>query len=406
MVDARGMIERRRRMDLRRKDHRFVARDGEPDEVEVVRSQGSFLVGPRGRRYIDFTAGWCVGNLGWGNDAIRAAVDAFDGPEYVAPSYLYRPWAELAELLATITPGKLTKSFRATGGTEAVEIALNAAMSHTQRTKFVAIEGSYHGDSIATMSLGGPGLGRWPRGAGIRSVKVAPPLGERAASKVEALLERRDVAAFVMEPILCNLGVVIPERGFMRRVQGLCRRYGTLLVMDEVATGFGRTGTMFASEQFGIEPDILCVAKAITGGYAPLGATVVTEAVAASMEYDTSFYSTYGWYPRSVAAALAAVRYLVKHRRRIEEHTARMSDRFRERLSRMRFRRPAEIRIRGLAIGVEFDGGGYATEIAARARDRGLLLSEEGDALLTIFPALNIEPEVAEKGLDLLERCL
>lgn len=393
-------------MNLQQRDRRFVARDGAADDVEVVRSHGSYVVGPRGRKYIDFTAGWCVGNLGWGNEAIRDAVAAFDGPEYVAPSYLYRPWAELAELLADLAPGKLTKSFRATGGTEAVEIALNAAMSHTQRTKFVSIEGSYHGDSVATMSLGGPALGRWPRGVGIRSAKVAPPLGERAADRVEALLERRDVAAFVMEPIVCNLGVVIPDPAFMTRVQRLCRRTGTLLVMDEVATGFGRTGTMFACEQFGVEPDVLCVAKAITGGYAPLGATIVTAPVARSMEYDASFYSTYGWYPRSVAAALAAIRYLVKHRRRIERHVAQMSDYFRRRLSTMHFRRRPEIRVRGLAIGVEFDGGDDASRIVERARGRGLLLSEEGDALFTMFPALNIEREVAEEGLDVLERCL
>jgi 4-aminobutyrate aminotransferase-like enzyme len=120
-------------MNLVQLDRTYLARDSEPDGIEVVRSDGSFLYGTRGKRYIDFTAGWCVGNLGWGNDEIRAAVRDFDGPDYVAPGYLYRPWAELAELLAEMAPGELSRSFRATGGTEAVEIALHAAMSYTGR---------------------------------------------------------------------------------------------------------------------------------------------------------------------------------------------------------------------------------------------------------------------------------
>jgi 4-aminobutyrate aminotransferase-like enzyme len=118
-------------MNLVQFDRTYLARASEPDEIEVVRSDGSYLYGTRAKRYIDFTAGCCVGNLGWGNEVIRDAVRDFDGPDYVAPGYLYRPWAELAEMLAEMAPGQLSRSFRRTGGTEAVEIALHAAIAYT-----------------------------------------------------------------------------------------------------------------------------------------------------------------------------------------------------------------------------------------------------------------------------------
>ena len=115
-------------MDVSERDRRYVARAEPPDGVQVARSEGSFVFDHHGKKYIDFTSGWCVGNLGWANDEIREAIRAFDGPAYVHPEHLYRPWAELAEALAEITPGELTKSYRATGGSEAVEIALQVAM--------------------------------------------------------------------------------------------------------------------------------------------------------------------------------------------------------------------------------------------------------------------------------------
>lgn len=322
------------------------------------------------------------------------------------PAYLYASWAELAELLAKITPGKLTKSFRATGGTEAVEIALQAAMSHTKRYKFISIEGSYHGHSIGAMSIGSSDFRSWYKNLLPDCYKIKPPLDHNAADEVETLLARRDVAAFIMEPIICNLGVVIPEREFMTRVQELCRKYGTLLIMDEVATGFGRTGKLFASEHFGIEPDIMCLAKGITSGYGSLGATVTTEEIAKSMEYEFSFYSTYGWYPLSTIAAIANIRYILKYREQLEKNTNEMSAYFVERLSHMKFKYPSEIRAKGLAIGVEFQEPNYAGQIVARAQSAGVLFSTLNNTMCILFPALNIDKQTAAEGLDIIERCL
>src|ERR1051325_1538531 len=187
-------------MTIKQRDRKFLGRESEPDDLQITRAEGSTVFGADGRRYLDFTSGWCVGNFGWENAEIRAQLRRFKGPTYVAPSSLYAPWADLAELLAELAPGKLTKSFRATGGSEAVDLALQAAMLHTQRGKFLALEGSYHGNSLAAISVASTedreSLPNFLRGC----EKITAPLDEKALPKIEARLKRRDVAAFIMEP--------------------------------------------------------------------------------------------------------------------------------------------------------------------------------------------------------------
>ena len=128
-----------------------------------------------------------------------------------------------------------------------------------------------------------------------------------------------------MEPISINLGVLIPDARFMPGLQRLCKKYGTLLIADEVATGFGRTAKLFACEHFDSQPDIMCVAKAITGGLGGMGATLMSAPVARSMEEEGSFYSTYGWHPRSVDLSIAALRYLIKHKDRLLRNAAMLA---------------------------------------------------------------------------------
>lgn len=391
-------------MDVKGKDEKYLGRDSGPD-LQIVRSEGSTVVDAKGRKYIDFTSGWCVGNLGWGNEEVLDRVRRFEGPAYVDPSFLYRPWAELAELLAKITPGKLQKCFRATGGTEAVEFALQAAMVHTGRRKFMSLESSYHGNSIGTLSIGSSSNRERFENLLPNCYKLEPPLDEKALRKVETRLKRRDVAAFIMEPISIAHGVLVPAPEFMVGLQRLCRRYGTLLVMDEVACGFGRTGTLFASEHFAIEPDILCLGKAISGGYGALGATIMTAKVAKSMERDGSFYSTFGWHPIAVAAAIASIRYVTRHRKRLLDGVAALSEYFRARLSSMEFGFAPEIRIRGLAIALEFEDPGYASSFQDECHEKGLLLTNADEAVVLLLPPMTLDRETARRGLDIMEAC-
>jgi len=202
-----------------------------------------------------------------------------------------------------------------------------------------------------------------------------------------------------------NLGVLIPGEGFLPELQRLCRRYGTLLVMDEVATGFGRTGTLFASDQFDLQPDIVTLGKAITDGVGGMGAMLATAEVASSMEEDGSFYSTYGWHPRSTAAAIATLKYIVRNEKRLIAQLTATAQYFAMRLAAMTFRRDVEIRQRGLAIGLDFGDEEYAEKVGERCRKKGLLVSPEGKTVLLI-PALDIDHKTAQKGLDILERCV
>ncbi|HEV7837023.1 MAG TPA: aspartate aminotransferase family protein [Gemmatimonadaceae bacterium] len=377
----------------------------ETPEIQVARAEGSYIFDANGKKYIDFVMGWCVGNFGWANPDIVRGAERYRGPDYVYPEYSYKPWGELARLLASIAPGKLTRCFRATGGSEAVELALQAAMVHTGRRKFLSLEGSYHGNTIGTLSIADSDNRKKFRNLLPFCQKIDTPFDSRALGKIETKLKRRDVAAFIMEPISINLGVLIPEKALMTELQRLCKRYGTLLVMDEVACGFGRTGKLFASEHFGLAPDIMCLGKAITGGVAGMGATITTEEVGESLAEDGSTWSTFGWHPRSVAVAIATLRYIIRTKKKLLENVAAMSEYFRARLSQMEFRKSASISIQGLAIGLDFGDEEYADRIAGKCTRNGLLVTSQSEGIL-LLPALTIDRRVAERGLAILEDCI
>lgn len=380
-----------------------LAREADAEAIAILGSKDGYLIGRRGKRFIDFTSGWCVGNFGWNDRSIRATLRKFKGPTYVYPGYRYEAWDELAALLGDLTPGNLTHCFRATGGSEAVDLALQAAMVHTGRRKFISLEDSYHGNTIGGLSVGSGDRDTLPNLLS-NCHRIKPPLTRELTDRVHTLLKRRDVAALIMEPISINLGVLFPEKGFFERVQKLCRRYGTLFIADEVATGFGRTGKLFAVEHFGLKPDIMCLAKAITGGYSPMGAMLTTAAVGRSMEEKGSFYSTYGWHPLSVAAALAALRPLQRRRKSFLEHVNALSGLFASRLASIRFRTSPKIRLKGMAIALEFDSEQEASRIVERANKAGLLLTAEG-AVVLLLPPLTMTRDVAEKGLSILRAC-
>jgi adenosylmethionine-8-amino-7-oxononanoate aminotransferase len=392
-------------MNLRQLDRKYLGRESEAQDLQVTRTKGAFVYDARGKRYIDFLSGWCVGNFGWDNTAITKSA-ARRRPDYVYPAFLYRPWVELAQLLAQITPGRLEKTYRATGGSEAVDIALQIAMASTGRRKFVSIEGSYHGNTIGTVSVASTEWREPYPNLLSNCATISPPLGEGAIARLETLLKKRDVAAFIMEPISCNLAVLIPEDAFMKRAQQLCRRYGTLFIADEVACGFGRTGKLFASEHFDLEPDILCMGKAISGGFAPMGATIVTTKVAKSVEGDVGFYSTYGWHPSTVDIAIRNIRWVIRNQSRLLRHAAEISAYFEQRLASMNFDDLKNIRIRGMAIAVEAgDGEDYVSEIEDRCKKNGLLVTTSGNAI-TMFPPLTLDLRTAKAGLDILEKSL
>jgi len=389
-------------VNLKDSDRQYLGRGTEPDDLEVTGTDHGLLRDGKGRRYLDWLSGWCVGNFGWGAEHLRDAIRDYRGPDYVPPHFHYAPWVELARRLAQLAPGKLRVAWRATGGTEAVDIALQIAMAVTGRARFVAIKGSYHGNSIGAVSIADEEA-RAPFPNRLRGCElVDPPLDADAAARVEKLLAPRDVAAVILEPIVLNLNVEIPAAEFMKRLAAACKRTGTLLIADEVASGFGRTGKLFASEHYALKPDVLCLAKAITGGYAPMGATLTTPGVARKLGDKAAFYSTYGWHPIATAVALANLKWIAAHQRALLRHIEQTSKYLRTRLARMPFK---ALRIKGLAIACETDSAERAAEVAARCKDKSLLIGAEEHCLM-LFPPLTLDPAPAKFGMDILERAL
>ncbi len=394
-----GLLRGKSQPGLARRDKKLVGRTSQAQPIEVVAAQGSRIRDANGRSYIDFQLGWCVGNLGWNPSAVLARVQAFEGPSYVAPGMLYEPWVELAEQLTDAAPGKLAKAFRCVGGTEAVELAMQLAIAATGRHKFVSFEDAYHGNSFGARSIGSDQLAAHLQGC----KHLARPFDAKALHRLETLLKGEDVAAFIFEPIVTNLNVIIPDTEFMRGVVDLCHDHGTVVIADEVASGWGRTGKLFACELFDLEPDIMCLAKSLTSGVVPMGATLCTNEIADAVEDKYDFYSSYGWHPLAVEAALATMQHWREHRSEILTNVLERSAEIRHALSIMDWKGEAEIRMQGLAIGVGLGDEKYAKHIETWSRDHGLLVFAEEDSLV-MFPPLTIDHDTTQQALDILAR--
>ena len=392
-----GLLRRTQDGDTARKDRKFLGRLAPAHEIEVVAAQGVRVRDARGRLFIDFQMGWCVGNLGWNPPEILARVRNFEGPTYVAPGLLYEGWVELAKLLVERAPGQLERAYRCVSGTEAVELALQLAMTATGRHKVVSLEDAYHGNSFGARAIG---AGDAP--AHLQGMKhLAPPLDEGALDRLETLLKHRDIAAFIMEPIVTNLGVLIPDTAFMAGLVELCHRYGTLVIMDEVGTAMGRCGRLFASELFGLEPDLLTMGKALGSAVAPIAAVLATDEVAKAVDGKLEFYSTFGWQPLAVEAAIATQLYWRDHRDALFTNIVERSAELRQKLSTIEWPKEPELRVQGLAIGVGLGDKQYVAKVEERCREEGLLVFAEEDTLV-MFPPLIVDAETLQEAVGII----
>ncbi|MDI3281427.1 MAG: aspartate aminotransferase family protein, partial [Bacillota bacterium] len=263
---------------------------------QIVRGEMQYLYDHTGRRYLDFYSGVSVVNCGHCNPEIVAAiVDQVQTLQHTTQLYLTQPIVELAERLARLTPGRLQKSFFCSSGTEANEGAILLARLATGRHEFIALRNSLHGRTLLTTSL--TGLSFWraelaPVGGisfAVNAYCYRCPLGQRypgcdlaCAEDVERVIRTStsgQVAALIAEPIQGNGGIITPPPGYFQRVKEILDRYGILLIVDEVQTGFGRTGRLFAIEHWGVEPDIMTMAKALGNGV-PVGAFIARSEIA------------------------------------------------------------------------------------------------------------------------------
>ncbi|MCC6741788.1 MAG: adenosylmethionine--8-amino-7-oxononanoate transaminase [Planctomycetia bacterium] len=413
--------------------------DWETEEFPVVVSaRGTTLTDADGRRYIDGNASlWCNVH-GHRHPAIAGALKRQLGrAAHTTLLGLCHPGAiELAERLVEIAPPGLNHVFFSDSGSEALEVALKMAFQHwrqrgEERDTFVTFGGAYHGDTLGAVSAGAISLfhGLF-RPLLFPTVQVPCPYSPRdpggaarrsLASLEKALRTRRGrVAAVVIEPVVQGAAGILPQPpGFVAAVRELCNGAGTLLIADEVAVGFGRTGRMFACEHDGVAPDLLALGKGITSGYLPLSATLATdriyEAFLAPWHRMRQFFHghTFAGNPLACAAALASLD-VFRRERTLDRLPAKIA-RFEDRLARFRGRpHVADVRSRGLMGAVEVEARPGRPFPAARrmghriileCRRRGVVLRPLGDAVV-LMPALSMDLRTMDRMFDVLEESL
>jgi 4-aminobutyrate aminotransferase/4-aminobutyrate aminotransferase/(S)-3-amino-2-methylpropionate transaminase len=275
------------------------------DPPQIVAGRGCRLIDHAGHEYIDCYSGVTVMSAGHCNpEIIEPAIEQIRTLQHTTSIYLTEPVLRLAEKLAQVTPGDLKRSFFCASGSEAVEGALLLAPLHTRRPEVVAFTNGLHGRTRFAMNA--TGLDMWRTDPFPLTDVHHVPFGD--ADALGALLSSRadQIAAVIGEPVQGNGGINVPDRNFWPQVRRLCDKHGALLILDEVQTGFGRTGEWFACEHWGVMPDVMVMSKALGNGF-PIAAFVTTDTVASS--YTRPGASTYGGNPMCAAAALATIEF-------------------------------------------------------------------------------------------------
>ena len=370
-----------------------------------ARGEGCIVEDVDGNRFLDFNAGIAVCSTGHAHPSVVEAIERqarellhYSGTDFYLPIY-----AEVCERLDGITDvGGPARSFLTNSGTEAVEAALKMTRHATRRQYVIAFLGGFHGRTYGSVSLTAS-KSRYHAGFGPMLPGVLhAPYGD--FDHIEHVLFKRlvtpeEVAAIVVEPIQGEGGYVVPPDGWLEYLRALCTEHGILLVDDEVQSGMGRTGRMWASEHWGVEPDVVLAGKGIASGL-PLGATI---ARAELMKWELGAHgSTYGGNPVACAAALATIDLI---ERELAENAAKVGQQLLDGLRALADRQPliTDVRGIGLMIGIEFADEETADAVELACFRRGLLTLRAGDATIRMSPPLVISGEEAETGLGLFE---
>lgn len=399
----------------------------------VARGRGAMVEDVDGNRFLDFMAGIAVAATGHSHPRVVEAIQeaAADFLHICGSDFHYPGLADLCERLARLAPGPSPKrAFITNSGTEAVEGAIKLARRATGRTDIIAFRGAFHGRTYGAMSLTAskvkqragfgpflPGVHHVPYGYCYRCAygKTYPSCGLHCVRTIEedlfsSELSPDDVAAIFVEPVQGEGGYVVPPPDWLPALRELCDRHGILLVADEIQSGIGRTGKMFAIEHAGVEPDILLTAKGLASGM-PIGAIVATEE---ATRWDSGSHgSTFGGNPVCCAAALATLDLVEEG---LMDNAARMGERLLAGVRRLAEDFPAigDVRGQGLMIGVEFvrdrdtrdPATGIVPALEKAAFSRGLLLLGCGRSTLRLAPPLVVDEDDIDTGLAILRECL
>ena len=373
---------------------------------------GSIIEDVLGRQYIDFLGGFGMMDLGWKHPEVVEVVKAQLTNHAPMPSQeLMDPLrGVLARLLADITPGNLKYSWFAASGTEAVEAAIKLAKLYTKKAAFIVAVKGFHGKTMGALSMIGKADFRQPLGLLYAGPVYHVPFGD--AEAVERQLEICDtigvgVAGVLMEPIQGEAGAIVPPDDFWPRLRLATKKHGTLLIADEVQTGLGRTGQLWGVDHWGVEPDIITVAKSLGGGVMPISAVCSTEEIFNSLMYPNPFLqtTTTGGGALACSAAIAAINIILRDR--LWEAAARKGHYMMSKLCEISEEFPQvykKITGKGLLIGQHFHTPDIGYKVAAALFKRGVVVSGTLTSAHTIRiePALTIEQETIDEGLNRL----
>jgi acetylornithine/N-succinyldiaminopimelate aminotransferase len=372
--------------------------------VSIDRGEGVFVWDERGRRYIDFTSGWGVTCLGHAHPAITGALCQQAQKIIQNPNsgLTYSPArAALLSLLVTVLPHGLTRAFFTNSGAEANDAAIKLARKVTGRLEVVSALQSFHGRTIGTASATGQPAHRDKFRPLMPNYRFVP------YDDIGSLEQAVDssTAAVILEPIQAEGGVIVPTDGYLEAASTLCKRSGAKLIIDEIQTGFCRTGSFFAITPLRLAVDFLTMAKGIAGGF-PFGGFAVTEGVASSMEKG-DHGGTYCGNPLACAVSRAVIAQLLEEN--ICDNVNRMGSIAKERAARWRGAYPElirDVRGRGLLLLIQFATEPVATAITETCLQRGLFVRQTQGTGIRLFPALNIREGELQEGLSILEEVI
>jgi taurine--2-oxoglutarate transaminase len=408
--------------------------------LAIDHARGVYLWDTEGKRYLDFNSQLMNVNIGHGDErVIKAIQEQAAKVTYVVTSLTTEARAELGQLLNRITPASLSKAFFTNGGAEAVEAAIRVARNYTGKHKILARYRSYHGATFGAMSLTGEPR-RWAAEPGMPGVvRFQDPYQYRCLyckdeggcnmnclNSVEEVIQfegPQNIAAIIMESVTGTNGIIIPPDGYWQGLRELCNKYGILLIADEVMSGFGRTGKWFAIEHWGVEPDMMTMAKGITSGYVPLGALMVSPAIAEKYEASPFPYGlTYNAHALALATAVATIK--VYEEDNLIENAAKMGVVLKTELEKIAERHPSVGEVRGIGLFsvielvkdkktrepfVPFNPKpaemAVMNKLNAQLRQEGLLTLVRWNTLFCNPPLCITEGQLCE-GLEIIDRAL
>ncbi|MGF1585438.1 MAG: aspartate aminotransferase family protein [Bacteroidales bacterium] len=369
-----------------------------PLAIEIERASGCWLYSPEGKKYFDLIAGVSVSNTGHNNPSVvMAAKEQMDRHMHlmVYGEFIQKPQVKLAEKLIGYLPDNLSSVFYTNSGSEAIEGALKLARRYTGRPEIICFRNAYHGSTMGALSvIGSESMKRAFRPL-IPSVRQLEFNSQDSVDQIS-----RDTACVLVEPIQSEAGIILPEENFLNSLRNRCSEMGAMLIFDEVQTGFGRTGNLFAMDYFEVVPDIVVIAKGFGGGF-PLGAFVSSKEIMSSLVNNPALghITTFGGHPVSCSAGLASLDFIVEHD--LVTNALRAGNLFKKLLVHPSIK---SVRGIGLLIAMELESSSIVRKVIQKSAEKGLVTDFFlfNDKCIRISPPLIITEEETEYACNIL----